>query len=303
MVISSGNPVAPIDNPFSSKKGHNIIETIAQIKPTLKRGSLLVAEAVLTDPFFIAHASLADLSQRAGVSDPTVLRFCGTVGCNGFRDFKVRLVQSLALGTSLTHSMLERKDRPDVVATKIFDHTITSLDWTRKHISRDAIGRAVELLLQANRIEFVGFGASGIVALDAQQRFPLFGVPCNADTDAHQQLIAASLLKPNDVLVAISNSGTSRVLIEVARTARERGASVIVITGSESPITRFADVTLIGETLENTNLYTPTVSRLAALVIIDILSTSVSLMRGETQHLEVQDMKKRLSERRQTGVL
>jgi DNA-binding MurR/RpiR family transcriptional regulator len=303
MATSSANPTPQNGSDAAASKDHNIIDTIARLKPTLKRGSLQVAVTVLADPSFIAHASLAELSARAGVSDPTVLRFCSTVGCDGFREFKVRLVQSLTLGASLTHSVLEPNDAPDVVATKIFDHTITSLDWTRKRLDRAAIGRAVDLLLQAQRIEFVGFGASGIVALDAQQRFPLFGVPCNADTDAHQQLIAASLLKPRDVLVAISHSGTSRVLIEVVRTARERGATVIAITGSDSPITRFADVTLIAETLENTNIYTPTVSRLAALVVVDILSTSVSLMRGEAHHLEVQEMKKRLSDRRQTGVL
>jgi DNA-binding MurR/RpiR family transcriptional regulator len=111
------------------------------------------------------------------------------------------------------------------------------------------------------------------------------------------------MLKPGDAVVAISNTGSTRSLIEVARTARERGASVIVITGSNSPLTSFSDVAVIAETLENTDVYTPTTSRLAALVIIDILSTSVALRKGDAHMLAVLDMKKRLADMRSTGVI
>ena len=111
------------------------------------------------------------------------------------------------------------------------------------------------------------------------------------------------MLKPGDVVVAISNTGTTHSLIEVVRTARDRGAKVIVITGSQAPIAQFADVTIIAETLENTNVYTPTISRLAALVVIDILSISVAIKRGPDHLADVQDMKKHLTKRRITSVI
>ena len=281
----------------------NILELIDRTRPGLRRGSLKVAETVLADPTFAAGTSLAELSAKAGVSEPTVLRFCSTLGCDGFTQFKVRVVQSLVLGAPMAHSEIDPGDSPDKVATKIFDHTITSLDWTRRRLDRAAIGRAVDLLLAANRIEFYGFGASGIVARDAQQKSPLFGAPCIAHEDSHQQLISASMLKPGDVVVAISNTGATRSLIEVVRTARDRGAKIIAITGSDSPIVRFADVALIAETLENTNVYTPTISRLAALIVIDILSISVALQRGAEHLADVQDMKKHLAEKRIIGVI
>ena len=282
---------------------HNILEVISRALATLRRGSLQVAETVLADPAFVAHTSLADLSAKAGVSEPTVLRFCSAVGCDGFTRFKVRVAQSLVLGAPMAHSEIGAEDAPDAVATKIFDHTITSLDWTRRRLDRASIAAAANLLLAAKRIEFYGFGASGIVAQDAQQKSPLFGVPCIAYEDSHQQLISASMLNPGDVVVAISNTGATRSLIEVVRTARDRGSKVVVITGSDSPIVRYADVAVIAETLENTNVYTPTISRLAALIVIDILSISVALRRGADHLSSVHDMKKRLAEKRITGVI
>jgi RpiR family carbohydrate utilization transcriptional regulator len=282
---------------------YNILELIDRARPDLRRGSRQVAEYILANLDSVADTSLAELARMAQVSEPTVLRFCTTIGCAGFREFKIRAVQSLALGAPATHSVLANGDRPETVATKIFDYTITSLDWARKKLDFAAIGRAVDLLAGASRIEFAGFGASGIVALDAQQKFPLFGVPCGAQQDSHQQFIAAAMLGPGDALVAISNTGTTRSLREVTRTAKERGAHVVVITGSQSPLTRDADVSVIVETLENTDVYTPTISRLAALVVIDILSTSVALRKGERHTLAVLDMKKRLADMRSSGVI
>ena len=282
---------------------YNVLELIDRARPSLRRGSRQVAEYILAHLDTIADISLAELARQAQVSEPTVLRFCASIGCNGFREFKIRVVQSLALGAPAAHSVLTNDDTPETIATKIFDYTITSLDWARKKLDFVALGKAVELLSNAKRIDFFGFGASGIVAQDAQQKFPLFGVPCVAHQDSHQQFIAASMLNPGDAVVAISNTGTTRGLIEMARTAKERGASVVVITGSESPITRYADVSVIAETLENTDVYTPTTSRLAALVIIDILSTSVALRRGEAHTRDVVHMKKRLSDLRSTGVI
>jgi RpiR family carbohydrate utilization transcriptional regulator len=282
---------------------YSILELIDRARPGLRRGSRQVAEYILANLGAISDINLAELARNAQVSEPTVLRFCASLGCSGFKDFKIRVVQSLALGAPATHSVLGKSDDPETVATKIFDYTITSLDWARKKLDFAAVGRAVDLLARAQRIEFFGFGASGIVALDAQQKFPLFGVPCIAHQDSHQQFIAASMLKPGDAVVAISNTGSTRSLIEVVRMAKERGANVIVITGSNSPLASFSDVTVIAETLENTNVYTPTTSRLAALVIIDILSTSVALRKGEAHTLDVLDMKKRLAGMRSNGMI
>jgi len=93
------------------------------------------------------------------------------------------------------------------------------------------------------------------------------------------------MLKPGDAVVAISHTGSTRSLIEVARTAKERGASVIVITGSNSPFGEFCGRRgNRGDAGEYRWSNTPTTSRLAALVIIDILSTSVALRKGDAHN-------------------
>jgi RpiR family carbohydrate utilization transcriptional regulator len=287
-----------MDSDIKNGTGRNIIEIIRTMRSDLRKSDRKVADVVLDDPRRIMNATVGETATLADVSQPTVLRFATAIGCSGFQDFKIRLAQSLAFGTPATHSVLLDTDEPEVIAEKIFDYTMTSLDWARSKLDKVALHKAIDILAQARSIVFFGFGASGIVARDAQQKFPLFGVPCSAELDSHQQLMVASMMKGGDVAFVISNTGTTRSIIEIARIARDNGATVICLTGSESPLTNYCDVALIVETLENTNMYTPTISRIAALVVIDILSTSVAVRRPEAERARISQMKRQLSDMR-----
>ena len=273
----------------------NVVEATRAAYGDLRKSERKVADAVLADPPRFLTATLAQVADLAQVSQPTVIRFCVGIGCSGFQEFKLRLAHSLALGTPATHSVLSGADPLGAIVEKIFDYTITSLDWARHHLDVNAMEQAVELLQGATAIEFFGFGASGIVAADAQQKFPLFGVPCGAQQDSHQQIMVASMMRPGDVAVAISNTGRTQSVLEIARTARAGGAKVIGVTGSESPLAAECDVALIVESLDNTNIYTPTISRIASLVVMDILSTAVALRKSETHQERFRSMKRRLN--------
>jgi RpiR family transcriptional regulator, carbohydrate utilization regulator len=281
--------------PITKDPNRNLLEIISTSLQDLRPSDRKVAELTLAAPDFVLNATVDQTARRSGVSEPTVIRFCEALGFLGFQDFKVRLAQSVALGMPATHSVILPADSVGVIADKIFDYSMNSLDWARKKLDKDELGKAVDLLLAANRIEFFGFGASGIVALDAQQKFPLFGVPCTAHCDSHQQFIASSMMKPGDVVVAISNTGQTKGVIEAAKTALANGAAVIAITGKIGPLVEHCTVPLLVETLENTDVYTPTISRLAALTLIDILATSVVTRRGQDHNSRVAEMKRNLA--------
>jgi RpiR family transcriptional regulator, carbohydrate utilization regulator len=246
--------------------GVSALERVRAVRPSLRKSEAKVADLVLADPARILESSLAEAASLAGVSQPTVIRFCVAAGFSGYQEFKLRLAQSLALGRSATH-----------------------------HLDRTAVERAVETLLGAASITFFGFGASAIVAMDAQQKFPLFDTPCRAEADAHQQIMMASMMRQGDVLTAISNTGRTRQIVQSVEIAKANGATVIGIVGAEGPISALCDITILVETLDNTNVYTPTTSRIAALVLVDILSTAVALRR-ESSHLNrLSHMKRRLN--------
>lgn len=281
----------------------NLIEKIRRLQGELRRSDKKVSDTILENPSAVPNMKLAELAKISGVSEPTVVRFCNSIGCDGFQDMKIKLASSLAFGLSSSHAAISEDDEFSEVITKIFDFNLTSLDWVRHKLDHNALSDVVELILNSHGIYFVGLGASSIVAQDAQQKFPLFGVPCQAIVDAHQMIITASMLGKGDVLVAISNSGNSKEIIQAARIAREHGASVVALTGSENALGRSSDVTIVIDSLDNTDEYTPTISRMAALVVIDILSTYVALRRPPEQREKLINMKKFLSDVRQHGIV
>jgi RpiR family transcriptional regulator, carbohydrate utilization regulator len=285
--------------PKPSLAAQNIIEVVQQALPDLRKSERKVAERLLEDPQRILNATLAETSKFADVSEPTVIRFCVAIGCSGYQEFKLRLAHSLALGASPTQSALETEDSGPDLIEKIFGYTLSGLDWARTHLDPKAIGAAIDCLAHANSIEFFGLGASGIVALDAQQKFPLFGVPCGAPTDTHQQIMTATMMRLGDVAVVISNTGRTVAIIEVAQAASRAGAKVIAITGALSPLLDHCDIGIVVETIDNSNLYTPTISRIAALVVIDILSVAVGLARDAEHGKKFAEMKRLLRAQRQ----
>jgi len=276
-----------------------LLERITRQVPLLRRSEQRVAAIVLDDPVGASQLTMAGLAQAAEVSEPTVMRFCASIGCEGFQDFRIQLAQTLALGLPVTHSSIRADDPAADLAEKIFDHTISSLDRARRTLDPTAVERAIELLGQASDILFIGFGASGIIAQDAQQKFPLFGVPCQAPEDFHQQFIAATMSSARSVTVAISNTGHTEQTMIVAEAAKKAGAAVISITGRTSPLSELADVPLMVRTFEDTDVYTPSTSRLAGLVVIDILATGVALRSSADHAAAVRRMKSELAAMRQ----
>jgi RpiR family carbohydrate utilization transcriptional regulator len=263
--------------------GHNILEIVHESIPQLRRSERKVADRILTDPHRILNATLAETSALSDVSEPTVIRFCVAIGCSGYQEFKLRLAHSLALGTTATHSVLSKSDTTETLTDKIFGYTMTSLDWTKGHLDNAALERAVKLLGVARYIEFFGLGASSVVAMDAQQKFPLFGVPCGAHTDTLQQLATASMMNGDGVAVIFSQNGYSAMMIEIAKAAKANGAQVIGVLGLQSTLVEHCDVAISVDTLDNADFYTPTISRIAAMVIVDILSSAVGLKRDDAQ--------------------
>ncbi|MCU0929754.1 MAG: SIS domain-containing protein [Burkholderiaceae bacterium] len=265
-----------------------MLERIRASLPALSPAEQRVARLVLADPRGFASQPVGDLAERAHVSKPTVVRFCRSVGYDGLADFKRKLAGTVNEGVPFVHLAVDDDDKPADLVVKIVDNTVSALLKYRNQAAGQAFERAIAALAEAGRsgrrIEFYGVGNSGIVALDAQHKFFRLGVSAAAISDGHVQVMSATMLAPGDVAVIISNSGASRDLLDVAEIVRRRGATSILITASGSPLALTASganqVLLAADHPEDFERYSPMVSRLLHLVIVDILSTGVALRLG-----------------------
>ena len=269
-------------------------ERITSLSPSEQR----VANVVLKHPEEVLHAPISQIAKMAGVSQPTIVRFCRSMACTGLSDFKLRMARSAASGTPFVHNEVTPKDATGDIAAKVFDNAISSLMRSRNRLHRDAIERAATLISKARRVEFYGLGNSGITAQDAQHKFFRLGISCVAYNDSHVQGMAATLLEARDVLVAISASGRTIDLINAARVARAGGAKVIVITRADSPLAEVADVVIDADTLEDPDVYSSMTTRIIHLVFIDILAVTVAVRGGVKMSAKLAGVKRTLQKRR-----
>nr|WP_315205183.1 SIS domain-containing protein [uncultured Albidiferax sp.] len=264
-----------------------------------------VGKLVLADPRAFANLPVSELSDRAHVSKPTVVRFCRSMGYDGLSDFKLKLAGSVSEGVPFIHRSVDLDDKTSDVMVKVIDNTVAAFLKYRNEASTTALEKAAEILADTyktgKRIEFYGAGNSGIVAQDAQHKFFRLGVHAIAYSDGHMQVMGASMLGPGDCVVVISNSGRTRDLMDACDIARKNGATTIVITTSGSPLAAAGHVHLAANHPEGYERYSPMVSRLLHLMVIDILATCVALrIGGSTLQPKLQEIKNNLRSKRYT---
>ena len=279
-----------------------MLDRIKASLPSLAPAEQRVGRLVLTDPRAFASLPITELANRSHVSKPTVVRFCRSVGYDGLSDFKLKLAGSVSEGVPFIHRSVDVDDKTGDVLVKVIDNTVAAFLKYRNDASALAIEKATLALLAAyktgKRIEFFGVGNSGIVAQDAQHKFFRLGINSIAYSDGHMQVMSASLLGPGDCVVVISNSGRTRDLMDACDIVRKNGATSIVITATASPLAAAGHIHLAADHPEGYDHYSPMVSRLLHLMIIDILATCLALRIGPKLQPLLKEMKNNLRNKR-----
>ena len=181
-----------------------------------------------------------------------------------------------------------------VLVSKIFASSIDTLQLVSQQLDLDVIERAVELIADAHRIELLGTGLSGVAAEDAHQKFMRLGVPTGLHGDGHLQRMSCETLNPGDVAIAFSYTGQLRDFQRTCEVVLDRGAALIAVTRSETPLAKIATLAIAIDTLENTFVYAPMTTRMAHLAVVDVLATAVALEAGESRVATIRRVKRAL---------
>ncbi len=258
----------------------NVFDRVERDWENLRPSEQKVAQLVRDMPRDMISSSIATVARQAGVSEPSVMRFCTVIGFKGFQDFKLSLAQSLARDVSYLPENIDKDDDVATSGPKVCSHAMGAIGTLRDDLDWVAVERAVDAIAVARRVEFHGAGASGVVAMDAQHKFFRFGMPVSAHIDGHMQVMSTASLERGDVVVSFSYTGQARDVVRAARLATEQGATVIAVTAAGSPLAQAATLVVALPEIEDTDIYTPMVSRLMQLVVVDVLATGVALRLG-----------------------
>lgn len=261
------------------------LDIVAELRQLAEEGSKLdrhLAKLVLAEPEFFVHEAIAKIAERAQVSEPTVTRFCRSLGLNGTREFKVRLAQALAVGArylQVANVDQETTNRriPDTIAASAYG----AIDVICNGVDMTQLARAAEAIMTARLIRVYGSGgSSSMAAVELETRLFRLGLPVAASVDGEIQRMTASVADPKTTIVAFSISGQLRSTIDALAIARHYGAKTIAFTAPDSELAQIAEIVFPFHIDEGDNVYRPSPARYGMLALVDMLSMVVAEKLG-----------------------
>lgn len=281
---------------------------VRSLGPSMTRSMQAVAEAVASDPAGCAQLTVSALAAHTGTSEATVVRTARLLGYPGYRDLRLALAalaaqQESGAAPAVTVDIAVDDPLADVVAKLAHEEAQTLAD-TAAGLDLTQLAGAVTALATARRIDIYGVGASALVGQDLAQKLLRIGLIAHAHQDTHLAVTNAVLLRPGDVAVAVTHSGSTGDVIEPLRTAFERGATTIALTGRpNAPVAHYADHVLATSAARETQLRPAAMSsRTSQLLVVDCLFVGVAQQTYETAAPALAASYEALAPRHQTSV-
>ena len=273
-----------------------MLERIRASIPALPPAEQRVAKLLLSDPRSFATLPVTELAERAHVSKPTVVRFCRSVGYDGLADFKLKLAGNVNEGVPFVHRSVDDDDKAGDLVVKVIDNAVAAMLRYRNAAASQSVERAIVPCWRKPAVT-AGASSSTVWAIpaswrrDAQHKFFRLGVngrrhqrrPYAGDErdDAQARRLCRHLqqLRPQQ-----RPAGRGR------HRAQEGGPRSWLLTASGSPLAHgnaarrrcngAQHILLAADHPEDADRYSPMVSRLLHLLVVDILTTGVALRLG-----------------------
>jgi DNA-binding MurR/RpiR family transcriptional regulator len=266
----------------ASREPGGLIVHISGLLPSLSPAEQRVGRLVVADPADAARRTITDLATSAQTSEATVIRFCRSVGMEGYPQLRIRLAAEAARRIEPPDARVVGGDIPpgadmaQIIATIAFNDA-RAVEETAEQLDPAVCENVVEAISAASRVDIYGAGASGFVASDFLQKLHRIGRTAYSWPDVHTALASAALLGRGDVAIGISHTGTTADVVEILEVARGRGATTVALTNfPRSPVTEVADHVLTTAARETTYRSGAMASRLAQLTVVDCLFVGVA---------------------------
>jgi DNA-binding MurR/RpiR family transcriptional regulator len=246
-------------------------------KEDLSMAERAVLDYLIENKDVLKNFNVEKIAEAAYTSPASVVRMCKKLGYRGFKDFKIDFILSNA-----KIEIPEQHEYRDVILSKnsnygktVIENNIRILEDTLKLHDPVSLDKAATAIMKARKILIFGKGSSYLVCKDFEMKLRRINKNAKAQGDSHEQLIDASFINQNDVVVCVSNSGKTKEIISAALLAKEKKATIIsIVKLGSSLLSELSDIKLYTTTLEAEFRSAAMTSRISQFCVIDALFTS-----------------------------
>jgi len=223
-----------------------------------------VADYVLENATLVINETVSELAKASGVSDATVVRMCHHLGYKGYYQFRLMLAKDVGRNNEL--------DNETNAVTRIFQDYANTMVSIGENINQDTMQACVGMIKTCREVHIMAVGNTTPLALYMGFRLGRLGVKCTYSIAPEYFLNNVNLAEPNDIILAISQSGSSKQIIQGMELGKEKGLKMIAITGyKQSPVSQLADYALIANGRDESFDFYKSYSHLKETALIDAL--------------------------------
>lgn len=252
---------------------------IRALLPSLSNSEEKLADFILQTPDALRNLSSQKLAVQVGVSQSSVVKFAQKLSYKGYPALKLAILDDIAnakTNAQQLHGSISVNDDYVTMSNKLMQSKIAVLQQTQSLNDHNAIEAAVDLILQANRVVLSGLGGSALVAKDFSFKLQKLGITAMAEVDGHAQLALASTLNEKDLVFVLSESGSTREVVNIVKQAHQNQTPIISVTKfGTTPISNMANVKLYSVAEEASTRISSILARTAQELIIDVLFISI----------------------------
>lgn len=252
----------------------SVVGVICASYDTFFEAEKKIADCIKERKEEVVDMTVAELALASGTSDATVSRFCRRCGFKGFQNLKMALAKEVMEEQQKAIQVSNDIDRKDMGQSlqNILANKVAELTDTVNLMEEEALEQALSLLEQADLVQVAAVGNTIPVAMDCAFKLNQLGIRAVSGAVWDGEAARAFNLTKRDVLLVISNSGTSKRLQTLAQGAKENGAKMILVTNNgTSPLARLSDVKLITATREKLLTGEFWFSRITAMLVVEML--------------------------------
>ena len=252
----------------------SVLGAICSSYDTFFEAEKKIADYMMENKAAVVDMTVGELARASGTSDATVSRFCRRCGFKGFHNLKLTLAREVLEDEQKDQSVSNDIDRGDIRQSlqNILANKVAELTETVNMMDADNLEQMLSRLENARMVQLAAVGNTIPVAMDGAFKLNQLGIPAVAGEIWETQAAYTFNLGPEDVVLIISNSGSSRRLQSLAQGARENRSTVIVITNNpDSPLARISDYRIVTATREKLLTEEFWFSRVTATAVMEIL--------------------------------
>lgn len=257
---------------------------IRALLPRLTPGEKSVSRAILAAYPIAALGTIAELSVRADVSAPTILRWTTKLGFDGYSHFQRAVQQEIQEKMQSPLSLMDSAQRVPTTKRDFFgkfvDDVTAALQRTQQLLDNDVLEETLAQLADPSRRIFaIGGRSSHVLAKHLvfhlhQLRPQVQEIAANPVPVYHQ----VSDMTRNAVIVVFDFRRYERQTIEFCQQATKRGARLVLVTDPWlSPIAEVANWVLPVEV----DVPSPFDSSMAALAVVEAMLAGTLARLGD----------------------